>query len=85
MDILFLPGCVRQFKKLPKPIQEVALDKISIFKADPFHPSLKTHKLKGELDGLWSFWINFKYRALFKFSDSGVAKVYQIGDHGIYD
>jgi mRNA-degrading endonuclease YafQ of YafQ-DinJ toxin-antitoxin module len=32
---------------------------IQLFVEDPFHPKLKTHKLKGKWEGLWSFSINY--------------------------
>jgi len=35
--------------------------------ADPFHPRLKTHKLKGYLDGLWACWVEYDCRILFSF------------------
>jgi len=35
---------------------------------DPFHPTLKTHKLSGEFQGIWSASIDYKYRILFEFT-----------------
>ena len=35
--------------------------------ADPFHPSLRTHKLKGDLDGRWSCSIDYSNRIIFSF------------------
>ena len=34
---------------------------------DPFHPSLRTHKLKGDLGEVWSCSIDYSYRILFEF------------------
>jgi mRNA-degrading endonuclease YafQ of YafQ-DinJ toxin-antitoxin module len=34
---------------------------------DAYHPSLKTHKLKGDLDGTWSCSIDYSNRILFRF------------------
>jgi len=34
---------------------------------DPFHPSLKTHKLKGTLEGLWACWVEYDCRIIFLF------------------
>ncbi|GMT48804.1 MAG: hypothetical protein IEMM0008_0343 [bacterium] len=31
------------------------IDKIKLFAEKPFHPSLKSHKLKGKLEGLYAF------------------------------
>jgi mRNA-degrading endonuclease YafQ of YafQ-DinJ toxin-antitoxin module len=48
---------------MAKPVTK-ALEQLSI---DAYHPSLKTHKLKGDLDGTWSCSIDYSYRVLFKF------------------
>lgn len=34
---------------------------------DPFHPSLKTHKLSGPLQGLWACWVEYDCRIVFTF------------------
>ena len=34
---------------------------------DPFHPSLHTHKLKGDLSNVWSCSIDYSNRVLFEF------------------
>jgi mRNA-degrading endonuclease YafQ of YafQ-DinJ toxin-antitoxin module len=34
---------------------------------EPLHPSLRTHKLKGELSDKWSCSIDYSNRILFKF------------------
>ena len=36
---------------------------------DPFQPSLKTHKLKGVLEGLWACWVEYDCRIIFLFED----------------
>jgi toxin HigB-1 len=35
--------------------------------ADIYHPSLKTHKLMGDLEDTWSCSIDYSYRILFEF------------------
>ena len=35
--------------------------------SDPFHPGLRTHKLKGDLADVWSCSIDYNYRILFEF------------------
>ncbi|MDO8581723.1 MAG: hypothetical protein Q7S16_02500 [bacterium] len=42
------------FRRLPKNLQRIAERKDQRFRNSPFHPGLRTHQLKGELDGLWS-------------------------------
>jgi len=34
---------------------------------DPFHPSLHSHKLKGELAGAWACTVDYNNRILFEF------------------
>ncbi len=73
----------KAYRKLPKNIQNIIDRKDKLFRKNPFHPGLKTHKLYGPLDGLWSFWITRDYRVLFEFVKGGVI-FYDIGTHGIY-
>lgn len=35
--------------------------------ADPFHPTLHSHKLKGELAGAWACTVDYDNRILFEF------------------
>ena len=37
---------------------------------DPFHPNLRSHKLKGELAGSWACSIDYDYRIIFEFVKS---------------
>jgi addiction module RelE/StbE family toxin len=34
---------------------------------DPFQPSLRTHKLTGQLHGLWACWVEYDCRIIFAF------------------
>ena len=34
---------------------------------DPLSPSLKTHKLSGQLSGLWACWVEYDCRIVFAF------------------
>ena len=34
---------------------------------DPYKPSLKTHKLSGQLQGLWACWVEYDCRIIFTF------------------
>ena len=44
----------KQFRTLPKIIQKKAVKAETLFRTNPFHPSLRLHKLEGKLKGLWS-------------------------------
>jgi len=79
------PYFEKKFKKLPKNIQKVAIRKIFLFENNPFHSSLNTHKLKGELAGYWSFYITREqYRVLFRFISNSEVIYYDIDTHDIY-
>jgi addiction module RelE/StbE family toxin len=34
---------------------------------DPFAPALRSHKLKGDLEGTWACTVDYEYRILFEF------------------
>lgn len=73
----------KAYKKLPRNIQNATDRKDRLFRKNSSHPSLKTHKLHGPLDGLWSFWVTRDYRILFEFVKDG-AIFYDVGTHEIY-
>jgi mRNA-degrading endonuclease YafQ of YafQ-DinJ toxin-antitoxin module len=60
MNVYYAPLFARQLRKLPKAIQETAIRCEAVFCRDPFHPSLKTHKLSGTLQGIWSFSLDYQ-------------------------
>lgn len=85
MRVLILSKFARQYKKLPQSIKTAAVKQEAIFRKDPFDPRLRTHKLKGALDGFWSFSITYSHRIIFDFEDEQTIRFYAIGDHDIYD
>jgi len=48
---------------------------------DPFHPSLRTHKLSGKLKGLWAFVVAYDCRVVFQFLDDQDVLLIDIGKH----
>lgn len=36
--------------------------------ADPYHPSLRTHKLSGDFDGCWACSVGYDFRIIFEFA-----------------
>jgi len=75
----------KQFLMIPKNIQKKAIKKEILFRENPFHPSLRLHKLKGKLDGLWSISLDMKYKIIFKPLEDGVVLFISIGGHSIYE
>ncbi|MBI4599293.1 hypothetical protein HY732_00035 [Candidatus Uhrbacteria bacterium] len=41
----------KQYKRIPENIRQQAQAKEALFRTDPFHPLLRTHKLKGKRKG----------------------------------
>jgi len=74
----------KSFRKLPTRIQDLAEKKDNWFRQDAFNPRLHTHKLRGELEGYWSYYVNRKYRILFRFLNGDEVVYYDIGTHEIY-
>ena len=74
----------KSFRKFPIFIQDLAIRKDQWFRDDAFDARLKTHKLKGFLEGYWSYSINYQYRILFRFINSSEVIYYDIGTHDIY-
>ena len=84
MMISYKPTFVRQFKKLEKPLQEEAFEKIELFKKSINHKKLQVHKLKGVLRGRYSFAVNYRYRIVFMYLSKQEVVLLAIGDHLIY-
>jgi addiction module RelE/StbE family toxin len=70
----------KAFKNQPQR-QELFLEKVSLFITDPFHPQLKTHKLKGALKDFYSFSIEFDLRIIFSFLSENEVAFEDIGTH----
>lgn len=70
MQLVWTTTFSRAFKRLVRqklqlrPQIEQILEQLL---ADPFHPNLKTHKLKGALEGRWSCSIDYSNRIIFSF------------------
>lgn len=50
------------------------------FASDPLDPLLRTHKLKGELEGYWSFSVDDNLRVIFRW-DGEIAFLVNLGSH----
>lgn len=74
----------RSFKKMPARIKEDFSVKIDLFQGDPFTPKLKTHKLQGNLDSYYAFYLKEGYRVLFEFEHDNNILLVNIGSHDDY-
>jgi addiction module RelE/StbE family toxin len=81
MTIRYLPKFKKQYKKLPKKIQDQFDEKIQLFSIDPTLPMLKVHPLKGNFAGYWSMNINGDVRALYIMDGDSIVIFGLIGTH----
>ena len=83
-EIRFDSKFEKHYKKLPQKVKSKAKIKERIFRSDPFHPLLRTHKLNGKEKEAWAFWIDYHYRIKFIFLDEGLVLFLDVGTHDIY-
>jgi mRNA-degrading endonuclease YafQ of YafQ-DinJ toxin-antitoxin module len=84
IEILPTSGFRRAFKRKVrgnKILEKRFRDRVEIFQQDPSDPRLKTHQLSGQLEGLWSFSIDYDVRVVFSFVESDRALFIDIGTH----
>ena len=70
MKIAWTPKSLSSFKRLVRknPQLRIAIAKtLKQLENDCYHPSLRTHKLTGNLADVWSCSIDYQYRILFEF------------------
>lgn len=72
MNLIWSDGFKRSFKKLVRKNPQLKPKIFSVLKQlaeNPFMSSLKSHKLSGNLEGLWSCSVSYDCRIIFSFSD----------------
>ena len=76
------------FKRAHKKVTATNLDlkpkiaqALETFVDNPYHPSLRTHKLSGKLRGLWAFVVAYDCRIVFQFLDDQNILLIDIGKH----
>jgi addiction module RelE/StbE family toxin len=87
--ISFASSFKRAFKSLIRREPEMEakiVERLRLLATDPFHHSLKTHKLKGKLSGAWACSVEYDCRIVFNFKknlDSEVEEIFliDIGSH----
>ena len=75
---------IKDFKRLPKEKQNLAVKREKIFRNNCFDSRLKTHKLTGSLKDYWAFSVTHSERILFRFINEKEVIFYKIGTHEIY-
>ena len=67
-------------------LQERIFQVLSRLAEEPFDPVLRTHKLRGQLEGLWACWVEYDCRIVFAFepdpdSEQEVIVLVDLGTH----
>lgn len=81
MDIHYSSKFKKQYKKLPRKVQEQFNERLIVFISNQYDPQLNIHKLSGELDGLWSINITGDIRAIIDRKHDPVIIFITIGSH----
>lgn len=62
-------------------LEKKFLKQATLFKANPFHPSLETELLEPKHLRFWSFRVDRKYRAIFIFREKDVIEILDVNNH----
>lgn len=84
VEVTFYPAFIKSYKKKIKnnPIlKNKFIEKLEIFKINPFDSRLRTHKLTGELKELYSFSVDYDNRVFFSFYTDNKVIFEDIGTH----
>jgi addiction module RelE/StbE family toxin len=71
----------KQYKKMPAKIKKEFSKRIRLFIDEKNTPLLNTHKLSGNLKGLWSFNVTADVRVIFDSSIDDLVILVAIGSH----
>ncbi len=80
MQIFLHKQFEKQFRKLPRRIQDQFKARVTLFLQDDTHPLLHVHQLSGKMMHYESMNINADHRALFTRSITNIT-FYEIGTH----
>jgi mRNA interferase YafQ len=72
MEVVWSSGFKRSFRKITKKNPQLKNQIVKVLRLladDPFTPSLKSHKLTGDLAGLWSCSVAYDCRIIFNLSE----------------
>jgi mRNA-degrading endonuclease YafQ of YafQ-DinJ toxin-antitoxin module len=72
-----------KFRKKHPELREQYYKTLKILEVNPFHPSLRLHKLRGKLNEYYSVSINMQYRIMIDFViQEDMVVLLSIGGHG---
>lgn len=82
----FSPQVQIEIKKIFKKEKRIVVrieKQIALFEDNPKHPSLRTHKLSGSMDNMWSITITRSIRMVYILLDEKTALFIKIGTHDV--
>lgn len=82
--VFFSKRFIRAYADLDQKFKTKVKERIKLFKDKKNHPSLKVHKLHGELGETLAFSVDYRHRIIFIYLSETKAVLLAIGDHGIY-
>lgn len=80
----FIRAAKRQVKKRPTVAQDLK-QALELLAEDVFDPKLKTHKLRGDLEGSWACSAGYDLRILFEFVQHEGAEAILLQTVGTHD
>lgn len=81
MQVIIHKKFLKQFRKLPRSIQEAFRLRRDVFFLNPTDPLLHVHELYGSLSGYKSFNVNADIRVVFKEISKEIIMFTAIGSH----
>lgn len=84
MNAKFSPSVQKELEKIQRKDRKLAnrIEKqIVLFEENPKHPSLRTHKLAGTIDNMWSISITMSIRMVYVLLDRNSVIFVKIGTH----
>ena len=80
----FIRATRRTVKKHPRVAEDIQAA-LEMLTEDAFHPKLRTHKLKGKLEGSWACSAGYDLRIVFKFMQSEKAEAILLETVGTHE
>jgi len=72
---------ISRIRQKDRKLAERIEKQIALFEENPKHPSLRTHKLSGAIDNMWSISITMSIRMVYILVEKDYALFVKIGTH----
>jgi addiction module RelE/StbE family toxin len=81
ISVVYNENFKKSFAKKDKFIQAKAVERIRLFREDPFNQILNNHPLHGKHENERSFNVTGDYRIIFYYIDANTVRLVDIGTH----